>query len=144
MNNVNLLKIKELRKEKKLTQIEISKLMGIAQTTYANIEIGRTTASYQNIKKLAEIFSIDKDDLYLKSNDEMLDTSKSNYMEVKANIIISKLESQLEFLQRQFEKVLDENGRLSRTLENLTSSGGGRSVKLKATESERLMLCNVA
>lgn len=140
----NINKIKELRKEKKLTHSQISKELGIAQSTYGNFEAGRYPLSLNHIKKIAEIFAINVNDL-LKNDDEEESKFVNYYNKITNNTdVVLELKKQLEFLQRQFEKVLDENGRLSRTLENLTASGGGRSVKLKATEQERIMLYNVA
>lgn len=61
-------KLKELRKEKKLTQREMAKLCGITRLYYTNIENGRGTPSFNVILKIKEVLGYDKDDLFLLEN----------------------------------------------------------------------------
>jgi transcriptional regulator with XRE-family HTH domain len=52
-------KIKNLRLEKGLTQEELSKILGISRSTYANWEID-VIPSYSHLKKLARFFEKDE------------------------------------------------------------------------------------
>lgn len=49
-------RLKELRKEKNLTQKEISKLLDIKQNTYSNYENNKSEPDIQTLIKMADIF----------------------------------------------------------------------------------------
>lgn len=48
-------RIKALRIEKNVTQIDLAKALGISQTNLSNIEQGRTGATLSNLFKIKEI-----------------------------------------------------------------------------------------
>lgn len=50
--------LKELRKQKKLSQIEIAKLIGVTANTYRNWEYGANDPSEENMEKLKEVLDI--------------------------------------------------------------------------------------
>jgi len=52
---VDITKLKELRNEKKLTQLDLAKLVGVTLNTYANWEKGANEPNEDNMKKLIEI-----------------------------------------------------------------------------------------
>lgn len=58
MNN-----IKKLRKEKKLTQIELARLCHITQGTLSGYETGRYEPDMETLKRLADVFSVPVDDI---------------------------------------------------------------------------------
>ena len=58
MINENL---KELRKSKCLSQKEISKILGIAQTTYAGYETGKHKPDLEMLIKIADFYMISVD-----------------------------------------------------------------------------------
>jgi transcriptional regulator with XRE-family HTH domain len=83
-------------------------------------ERGKRKPPLKAIYKLAELFEVSPN-FFLEENNELVQTeSKSESISEK---LYSELKLQFEFLQRNFERVIEENGRLSRTLENLTSTG---------------------
>lgn len=51
-------KIKELRKNKKITQEELAQKMNVTQKCISSWEVGRTSPSIEKIIKLAEIFDV--------------------------------------------------------------------------------------
>lgn len=63
-------KLKYLRKQQELTQIELSQYLGIDQTTYSRYETGATEPDIATLKKLANFFDVSID--YLLENDRSL------------------------------------------------------------------------
>lgn len=55
--------LKELRKEKKLTQTELASKLDIGQSAYAKWENGRTEPTLDNIIKLTKILDTTADEL---------------------------------------------------------------------------------
>lgn len=56
-------KLKTLRKRKGLSQQEFSKIMGIAQNTLSNWELGNRRPDYETLNKIADYFGVTVDDL---------------------------------------------------------------------------------
>lgn len=54
-------KLKELRKEKKLTQKEIAEQIGIKQNSYSDWENGKTEPSLEKLIVLADFFEVSLD-----------------------------------------------------------------------------------
>lgn len=54
-------RLKELRKDKKLTQFEISKLLNISQITYSQYERNKREPSIETLIKLSDIFKVSLD-----------------------------------------------------------------------------------
>lgn len=48
-------KIKELRSQRGISQIELAKKIGLSQTNLSNIERGRTTTTLQNLFKIQDV-----------------------------------------------------------------------------------------
>ena len=57
-------RIKELRKSKKMTQEQLSEILGLYQKQIGNIETGSYFTTMPNHEKLAEIFDVDIKDLF--------------------------------------------------------------------------------
>ena len=55
--------VKELRKELRYTQKEVSELSGIPFSTYVAYEMGYRKPSLENAKKLAKFFNCKVDDI---------------------------------------------------------------------------------
>ena len=60
LNNIVL---KELRKQKKLTQTELASKLNISQKSYSNWESGKAEPTLDNIIKLANILDTTTDEL---------------------------------------------------------------------------------
>ena len=69
-------RIKELRKSKKMTQEQLSEILGRYQKQIGNIETGSYFTTMPNLEKLAEIFDVEIKDLFdfehQKNKDEIL------------------------------------------------------------------------
>lgn len=55
--------LKTIRKEKKITQNDISKYLNIDQTTYSGYETGKSEPNIETLKKLAKYFNVTLDEL---------------------------------------------------------------------------------
>ena len=58
-----MIDLKRIRKEKKLTQQELSQLSGVPQQTISRYEKGSRNADSENLKKLALALKVSADDL---------------------------------------------------------------------------------
>lgn len=61
-------RLKELRKQAHLTQVEFAKRLGIGQSSYADWERGRKKPTQENLVKISQVFSVSID--YLVGNSE--------------------------------------------------------------------------
>lgn len=57
-------KLKDLRAEKRLSQKTVSEKLGVAPSTYANWEQGRTEPCINDIYRLLEVFEIEANELF--------------------------------------------------------------------------------
>ena len=57
-------RIRELRKEKKLTLVEISKKTGVAQATLSRIETGSMIGTVESHQKIADVIGVSLAELY--------------------------------------------------------------------------------
>lgn len=54
-------KLVELRKEKKYSQSDIARMLGISRQAYSNYELGNREPDYNTLVKLAELFNVSVD-----------------------------------------------------------------------------------
>ncbi|SHJ36933.1 Methanogenic corrinoid protein MtbC1 [Clostridium amylolyticum] len=94
-------RLKELRKEKKITQKELADSLGLAQSTIANYEQGIRFPDNVMIKKLADYFSVSLDYLLKRTEVREIVLTKKNYE------FINKLDD-LEYKNIISKKYLDE------------------------------------
>jgi len=94
-------RLKELRKEKKITQKELADSLGLAQSTIANYEQGIRFPDNAMIKKLADYFSVSLDYLLKRTEVREIVLTKKNYE------FINKLDD-LEYKSIISKKYLDE------------------------------------
>lgn len=62
-----LSKLKEERLNRKLSTTEMAKLIGVSQTMYSAIERGARTLSYKRAVKIAKLFDMTPDELFLEN-----------------------------------------------------------------------------
>lgn len=62
-------KIKELRKEKNITQDELARVLGVTRQTIISLENGRYNASLQLAHKIAIYFELQIEDVFLFEED---------------------------------------------------------------------------
>ena len=58
-------RIKELRKERKITQDELASILGVTRQTIISLENGRYNASLQLAHKIAQYFELHIEDVFL-------------------------------------------------------------------------------
>lgn len=56
-------KLKTIRLESNLTQRQVAEKIGVSQNEYSRWEIGKVTPRIESLKKIAEIYQVDIDDL---------------------------------------------------------------------------------
>lgn len=86
-------RIKQLRREKKLTQEELSKIIGVVRTTIAGYERGVICPSQDKLILLAQYFGVSADYIIGKTDvrNELTTTSKDIYENLQ--LIIDVLQS---------------------------------------------------
>lgn len=57
-------KIKELRKEKNITQKQLAEILQVTESTIGNYEINRIRPSHEILLAIAEYFDVSLDELY--------------------------------------------------------------------------------
>lgn len=112
-------KLKQLRKEKNLSQVEMANILNVHQTAVSQWEQGRTTPDMQTLIKIADYFQVTVDYL-LGKNSENIDSYNS--LTVHEKQLIKKYRLLDQHGQKAVNSVLDvELERCSKTgnLDNL-------------------------
>ena len=78
-------KLRELREEKNLTQVELANTLNINRKTYTNWEIARTEISVDNLVMLANFYKVNIDYLF------GLDEKKTIYHDVNYKLLSKRL-----------------------------------------------------
>ena len=112
-------RIKGLRKERKKTQADISKLLGILRTTYGEYERGKILPPMDRINKLADYYSVSVD--YLIGNTDDPTGKQAKKIDVSESVrgILDSLQndrSELTFYGQTLDKTSREF--LIKSLEN--------------------------
>ncbi|MBS7006848.1 helix-turn-helix transcriptional regulator [Anaerostipes sp.] len=63
-------RIQELRKEKKVTQIELAESVGVTRQTIISLENGRYKASLVLAHKIAQFFQVTIEDIFIFDQEE--------------------------------------------------------------------------
>lgn len=90
-------RLKTLRKEAGLTQVEISQKLGLRQSAYSKYERGTGKPLNANLEKLASIFGVSVS--YLLGETDV--RSSSEFLERMANLSKAQQEEVIKFLQKQ-------------------------------------------
>ena len=64
-----MLKIRDIREDKDLTQKQISKVLNCTQQTYSRYETGEITIDVNNLEKLADFYNTSTDYLLGRTNE---------------------------------------------------------------------------
>ena len=84
-------KIKELRVNNKKTQIELSKLLGISQSSYQSYETGFTEPKIENLIKLADYYNVSLDYLVgRKYGNELGFLTEFQYNTIKCFLLLNE------------------------------------------------------
>ena len=78
----NFVKLKELRKQARLTQAELAKIIGVNQNTYSYWESGKTKIDNATLERLADQFNVTVD--YLLGRTTIHTTEKKKTLDVNA------------------------------------------------------------
>jgi len=93
-------KIKQLRKENKMTQIELSKKLGTSQPVLNRWETGARSPSLRTLKKIAKVFNLSLDVL-------ALDEKDLKHLNIKDKSALSRLSSFGGLEEREQETILN-------------------------------------
>lgn len=98
-------KVKQLRTEHKVSQAEIARVLGVAQSVYARYETGERKPSYETLVSLAAYFGVSTDYLLGTSGErrpaESVAAITDDDLPQEA---IKELESYKEFLRQKYKK----------------------------------------
>lgn len=78
---IDLIRLKELRKEIKYTQRDVANYLGITQPAYANYENGSRQADYNTLNKLADLFNASVDYILGRTDDRQPSNSLDKQLE---------------------------------------------------------------
>ncbi len=89
--------LKEIRKRKGLTQLEVAEQLNLSVQAYSNYEIGRREPDFETLKKLADLFNVSIDYILGRNNAEFVSLSRNVvkipiYGEIPAGIPIEMIE----------------------------------------------------
>lgn len=96
-------RIRKLRKEKKLTLIEIAQKTGIAQATLSRIETGTMTGTVESHSKIAEAIGVGLAELY-EFVDEREDAAAAQKKEDGAKVTVHTQQVHIELLTSESSK----------------------------------------
>ena len=92
-----MLKLKEFRKLKGLSQSELARRVGLTRQTYNNYELGKREADYETLLRLAEELDTTVQDILGQQNDDKIEVYKN---------IIQKYASMTEENQRKVDEFI--------------------------------------
>lgn len=75
-------KLRLLRKERNLTQKQLSDLLGLSINSYSQYELGNTEPKYDNLIKLADFFCVSVD--YLVGNSKIKENSNATTKKISS------------------------------------------------------------
>lgn len=103
--------IKRLRKERKITQSEIAKKLGVCKATVSSWEIGRTEPNLEKIEEICAVLHCMKTEIYEKPeiHEKMVQRGKRDQMEFFININ----------LDTAIDELSDISGLIDETIERL-------------------------
>lgn len=103
------LRLKKIRKEKKITQEEISGYLGVKRQTYSAYERGVSVPDSLTLKKLADYFGVSTDYFFLDENSPPMgaNTPQEQNLLLLARRAERIPESQRERLFKNFEENID-------------------------------------
>lgn len=89
--------LKEIRKRKGFTQLEVAEQLNLSVQAYSNYEIGRREPDFETLKKLADLFNVSIDYILGRNNAEFISLNKNVvkipiYGEIPAGIPIEMIE----------------------------------------------------
>ncbi len=108
MNKTIGKRIREIRKNKGMSQEEISDLLGISQSTYQRIENGDTNSWAAHLEKLTEVLEFKPEDLFLEENNNFNNKGQTGGLAFQNIGSINTINSISDKLIEQYEKRIEE------------------------------------
>ena len=98
----------ELRKRNGYTQVKVSKLLDIQQTTYSKYEKNQRQPDYETIKKIADLYGVTTD--YLLERTHEIDNDITSYNNLLSNEEKERLLKMCELMfPHKIKKIEDSN-----------------------------------
>lgn len=72
------IRLKELRRQYKYTQVDVARALGLSDTAIANYELERRRPEYETLARIADIFGVTTDYLIGRSNDSSIKSIPEN------------------------------------------------------------------
>lgn len=104
-------KLRELRKEKKLTIAVAAELLNLPFETYRSYEIGRNQADYDTLFKIADFFNVTVDELL--GREELTPQEKAAGASDRIKKSITPIEDEMLYAFREVGKKLGVKGQRS-------------------------------
>ena len=103
MNTKELLglRVKEFRKQKKLTQEKLAEIIGVDNGYISKLEVGQNFPSITTLEKIADVLDVELYELFRYTN------SKSKDFKEEINTIYDKLNKDKQFTQYQVAKAME-------------------------------------
>lgn len=98
-------RLRQLRKEKGLTQAELAKLLSIGESTVSFYESGKRQPDYETLIRLAEVFNVSVDYLLGRTEHKAPNTNKPGSSEV---IAAHRADDPMNDLPEEAQRILDE------------------------------------
>ena len=97
-------RIKELRKEKGITQLELSQAMNLSKGTIAMWEVGKREANFATLSKLSDYFHVPIDYLLGRSNDRSDDALDKEFERTVLDVMSEEdvIDTILDFLHLDY------------------------------------------
>lgn len=103
MNTKELLglKVKEYRKQKKITQEKLSELIGVDNGYISKLEVGQNFPSLKTLEKIADVLEVDLYKLFLYTQE------KDKDLKIEINKIYDKLNKEKQFILYQTARAME-------------------------------------
>ncbi len=101
-------RLKEIRKQKGLTQTEVAQKLNIQKQTYQNYELGKREPSIDMLIKLADLFHTSVDDLIRDNKDEINESQHPRFSDNLIEKIKQLNEYNLMKVEGYVENMLEE------------------------------------
>lgn len=103
------MKLRDLRNQKKMSQEDLAKILGMTRATYANYETGKTQPDLENLIKLADYFNVSLDYLLEHKTNSFLDYGHISQEQEQAFTLMLKLtDFQLDKVVGYMQGLLDK------------------------------------
>lgn len=109
-------KLKILRNKKGLTQQDLSDILHIARSTYAQYELGSREPDYETLKKIAQFYNVSLD--YLLENEIKEENAVYNHEQLKKKIV-KDLGEDVEIHFYDAKKITDEQLEIIKAIVNM-------------------------